>query len=134
MTDNDLKLCERFKNIRTSLKMKQGDFAHAIATTQGHVSDIENKRKCVSERIFEIICLKFGINKEWFRNGTGEMFVIPEDETAELVSNLLEEPDDEFYQTILELVRTYNQLSLDSKEVLRKFGKKFLENIKNRKA
>ena len=36
MTENDIKICERFKRVRTSLNMKQGDFAKEIKTTQGH--------------------------------------------------------------------------------------------------
>ena len=76
MTDNELIICERFKKIRKFLDMKQIDFANAIKLTQGHVSDIENKRKCVSDRIVEIICLKYNINEEWLRNGTEPMFNI----------------------------------------------------------
>lgn len=73
MTDDELKICERFKEIRMSLNMKQGDFAKEIKTTQGHVSDIENKRKGVSDRVIEIICLKYNINKKWLLKGEGEM-------------------------------------------------------------
>lgn len=72
MTDNELKMCDRFAEIRKDLKMKQGDFAAEIKLTQGHVSDIENKRKSVSDRVVEIICLKYGINEEWLRTGKGE--------------------------------------------------------------
>lgn len=75
MSDEELKICERFKKIRIHLNMKQGDFAKEIKTTQGHVSDIENKRKGVSDRVIEIMCLKFDVNEEWLRNGTGEMFM-----------------------------------------------------------
>lgn len=85
MTENDLMVCERFKEIRTSLKMKQGDFAKEIKTTQGHVSDIENKRKSVSDRIIEIIHLKYNVNEEWLRTGNGEMFV-KMDKEAELMT------------------------------------------------
>ena len=73
MTESELKMCIRFKEIRKELGMKQNDFAQEIKLTQGHVSDIENLRKGVSERIIEIICLKFGINEEWFRTGKGAM-------------------------------------------------------------
>lgn len=85
MTENDLMICERFKKVRTSLNMKQGDFAKEIRTTQGHVSDIENKRKPVSDRIIEIIHLKYSINENWLRTGNGEMFV-KMDKEAELMT------------------------------------------------
>ena len=70
-------ICERFLKIRISLNMKQCDFAKEIKTTQGHVSDIENKRKSVSDRIIEILRLKFNINETWLRTGEGEMFSEP---------------------------------------------------------
>lgn len=71
MTNNELQLCERFKKIRIALKMKQSDFSKELKLTQGHVSDIENARKSVSDRVIEIICLKFGINEVWLRTGEG---------------------------------------------------------------
>lgn len=80
-TSSDLPLnsdiCERFLKIRINLNMKQCDFAKEIKTTQGHVSDIENKRKGVSDRIIEILRLKFSINETWLRTGEGEMFSEP---------------------------------------------------------
>lgn len=71
---NEPIICDRFKTVRNALEMKQDDFARAIKTTQGHISDIENKRKNVSDRLIEIICLKYNINESWFRYGTGTMF------------------------------------------------------------
>lgn len=75
-------ICERFLKIRISLNMKQCDFAKEIKTTQGHVSDIENKRKSVSDRIIEILRLKFNINETWLRTGEGEMFSEPFDNSS----------------------------------------------------
>lgn len=69
----ELAQCERFKQIRKSLKMKQSDFAKELAVSQGHASDIENGRKTVSDRLIEIISLKFNVNSEWLKTGTGSM-------------------------------------------------------------
>ena len=40
---------ERLKELRKALGLKQGDFAAALSISQGHLSDIENGRKEVSE-------------------------------------------------------------------------------------
>ena len=53
--------------------------------TQGHVSDIENKRKGVSDRVIEIICLKYGVNETWLRTGEGEML----EELTEIKSDII---------------------------------------------
>ena len=69
---------ERLKALRKELDIKQGDFAEKISTTQGHISDIENGRKALSERTLKLICLGNWngktVNEEWLRTGKGEMF------------------------------------------------------------
>lgn len=69
---------ERLKALRKELDIKQGDFAEKISTTQGHISDIENGRKALSERTLKLICLENWngktVNEDWLRTGKGEMF------------------------------------------------------------
>ena len=123
MTDNELIICERFKKIRKFLDMKQIDFANAIKLTQGHVSDIENKRKCVSDRIVEIICLKYNINEEWLRNGTEPMFNIKTDDFTE-ISVEIDKHDAKARQAIID----YWYLSEDDKRLFWAFLDKFVKS------
>ena len=44
----------RLKQLRKALNLKQGDFAAALSISQGHLSDVENGRKEVSDRIISI--------------------------------------------------------------------------------
>ena len=64
---------ERLKLLRKELNIKQGEFADKISTTQGHISDIENGRKNLSERTIKLICLENwdgrNVHEEWLRNG-----------------------------------------------------------------
>lgn len=126
MTESELKVCERFKKVRNALDMKQGVFAKEIKTTQGHVSDIENKRKGVSDRVIEIICLKYNVNEDWLRNGTGEMFKEKDGSFTELLSQL-DDSDDDFIKS---LIKVYMGLDEDSKEALRKIAKRMSEKYK----
>lgn len=123
MTENDLMICERFKKVRSSLNMRQGDFAKEIKTTQGHVSDIENKRKPVSDRIIEIVHLKYNVNEDWLRNGQGDMFRKPSDEIGYYVEGLLEYEGsgNPFYDMIIEMMKTYHGLDEKSKTVIREY-------------
>ncbi len=95
MTDKELEICKRFKKIREKLGMKQGDFAKEIKLTQGHVSDIENGRKSVSDRVMEILYLKYNINEEWLRTGKGDMTYVKEKNQiiAEFSADLIKEPE-----------------------------------------
>lgn len=113
-------MCERFKEIRTQLKMRQGDFAKEIKTTQGHVSDIENKRKGVSDRVVEIICLKFNVNESWFRTGKGSMFIelTKEEEIASFIGEVLRDEDDSFKKRLISGLAALDETGW---EVLEKF-------------
>lgn len=122
MTDAELEVCERFKQIRKSLNMKQGVFADKIKTTQGHVSDIENKRKGVSDRVIEIICLKFNINEEWLRSGTGEMHSIKTDDYTKIAVDI-DRNDKKARQAIID----YWNLSEEDKELFWNFIEKFIK-------
>lgn len=103
MTEKEEAMCERLKEIRNALKMKQGDFATEIKTTQGHVSDIENKRKGVSDRVVEIICLKFDVNEDWLRTGTGKMFIerTKDEQISEMISDILENDEETFKRRLI---------------------------------
>ena len=120
MESHDLNMCERFKEIRTQLKMRQGDFAKEIKTTQGHVSDIENKRKGVSDRVVEIICLKFNVNESWFRTGKGSMFIelTKEEEIASFIGEVLRDEDDSFKKRLISGLAALDETGW---EVLEKF-------------
>lgn len=123
MNKNEEKVCERLKKIRISLKMKQGDFAKEIKTTQGHVSDIENKRKGVSDRVIEIICLKYGIREDWLRFGTGEMYEYTDTDDYSEISTLIGEKDRKAKQAIID----YWKLSEDDKKLFWNFVERFFK-------
>lgn len=115
MNSEELKKCERFKEARKLLKMKQRDFAKEIKTTQGHVSDIENKRKGVSDRVIEIMCLKYGFNEEWLRYGKEPKMKEKDGSFSELLSDL-EDSGDEF---IKDFIKVYMELDKTSKDALK---------------
>lgn len=127
MNIKEEEICERFKNVRNSLGMKQGEFAKGIKTTQGHVSDIENKRKGVSDRVMEIICLKYGINKKWLQAGEGEMYQYTDTDDYSEVTTLIGEKDPKARQAIMD----YWRLSEDDKQLFWRFVDKFLNGAKD---
>lgn len=125
MTSDDKMICERFKEIRVSLGMIQGVFAKEITLTQGHVSDIENKRKVVSDRIVEIICLKYGVSKQWLLYGIGDMFS-PSTQEERYARNIakLQRADD---NTIMRWVNAISETNPEILKEIESFMKKILE-------
>lgn len=130
---------ERLKLLRKALNIKQGNFAEKISTTQGHISDIENGRKNLSDRTIKLICLENwdgkNVNETWLRTGEGEMFVkIPEeDETAALVFNLLGPDKDSFHSLVIEIMKAYNELSPTGQETICNFVQRLCTNLAEKK-
>lgn len=136
MENLEIQKCLRFKEVRKVLNMKQGDFAKELAISQGHASDIENCRKSVSDRIIEILSLKYAVNENWLRTGEGEMFRQPSDEVGYYVEDLLEYDGkgNPFYDMIVEMMKTYHGLDEKSKEVIRNFFRSALDQAKDKEA
>ena len=129
---------ERLKTLRKTLNIKQGDFADKISTPQGHISDIENGRKTLSDRTMKLICLENWdgkmVNEAWLRTGEGEMFiqVSEEDDTAALVYSLLGSKKNELYAIILEVIRSYQELSPASQQVILEYSRNLLKNLQKK--
>lgn len=135
MENSEMEMCLRFRKLRKILNVKQGDFAKELAISQGHASDIENGRKAVSDRVVEILSLKYNVNEEWLRNGTGDMFRKPSDEVGYYVEELLEYEGNgnPFYDMIIEMMKTYHNLDEKSKTVIREYFKGVKKGLSKKK-
>mgnify|MGYP000088495990 FL=1 len=124
---------ERIREIRKTLKLTQVEFGEKIGVKGNTVTNYETGLRNPTDAVLLSICREFNVNEGWLRTGEGEMFQIPDDEDAALISEVLENPDDKFYQMLLNMVRTYRQLSPESKKVAEDFIDQLFENSKNRK-
>jgi len=69
----------RIKEVRNCLKLSQENFGKELGITKSAISKIELGENKVTESMSKLICSRFGINKEWLKNGVGEMFVEQKD-------------------------------------------------------
>ena len=97
---------ERLKDLRKALGLTQQEFADRIGIARGNIGAYEVSKNSPSDAVISLICREFNVNEVWLRDGTGEMFQIPDDEDAALVSEILEHTDRRFYQAVLNIVRT----------------------------
>ena len=70
---------ERLRILRKTLDMTMEQFAACIGYKKNAISEIENGRNSVTDRLISIICQsnfdgRF-VNEEWLRTGSGPMFV-----------------------------------------------------------
>lgn len=128
---------ERVKELRKALGLSREEFANRLGLkSRGKIENIELGRTSPDEPFLDLICKTYNVNSEWLHTGDGEMFIkLSEDEEiANLVSDVLEDgKNNAFYGIILEIIRTYNELSPGSQEVIRQFSEKLVENLSNKK-
>ena len=65
---------KRLKKLRKELDLTQSAFAERIGMKQNTIATYEMGRSIPSDQAIRSMCREFGVNEEWLRNGTGEMF------------------------------------------------------------
>lgn len=126
----------RIKKLRKTLDLTMEDFGKRVGVTRTAISNIESGNRNVTEQMFKLVCREFNVNEEWLRTGDGEMFVaLPiEDEIAAYVEDLFaDDGENELYNIIKAIMRTYNELSPKSQEVLRDASTKLVKNLQKEK-
>lgn len=117
---------ERFKILRKDTGLTQKDFAARVGLSQNFIAQIESGSKVPSDRTVSDICRIFHVNEDWLRTGEGEMYDLPEDRTAAIVSDLLED-DSPMNRLILNVLERYQLLDPVSREVIDRFIDSLLE-------
>lgn len=123
---------ERLKELRKSLSMTLKEFGKRLGVSDAAISRLEKGERNLTEQMILAICREFNVNENWLRTGSGEMYDLPEDETAAIVSDLLEN-DNPFYDLILSILKTYQQLDNPSQRAILDFSQKLLNNLNQNK-
>lgn len=122
---------KRLREIRKNLGYTQNEFGEKIGITGSTVSDIERGKLSLTERNISLICEKLGVNKNWLKNGEGEMFDtynLPEDEITRALASI----ETSNYENVKSLLLKYVQLDDNGKKVIDDFLSYFL-NMKGKK-
>jgi transcriptional regulator with XRE-family HTH domain len=70
------KINQRIKQVRSVLQISQIEFSKKIFIGQSSLGEIETGTRNVNDRIIQLICSQFNVNKDWLKNGKGNMFDI----------------------------------------------------------
>lgn len=122
---------ERIKEIRKANSLTLEKFGERIGMKKSSVSQLENGINSVTEQTLISICREFNVNERWLRIGEGEMFIrLSEDEeTANIVQNLLGSSTGGFYNIVLEIAKSYKKLSPTSQKALDELADTLLSNL-----
>ncbi len=127
---------EIVRNLRKATTLTLEEFGKRLGVTKVAISNIENGKRNLTNQMIKAICREFNVEESYLITGKGNMFreLPEEDETAAIVSDLLEDgKENPFYEIILEIMSTYQELSPKSQEVLRDASAKLLENLRKKK-
>jgi transcriptional regulator with XRE-family HTH domain len=119
----------RLRMLRAKLGLSQGEFAARMGIVQSTWSNIETGPNPCSDRYANLICLTYGIRKEWLIDGQGEMFK-PES------PNPPQEPafDDggnPLPPEVAELIAIYRELVPPNQKAVRDFVETTLQSQRN---
>lgn len=110
---------ERIKELRKTLGLSQEAFAERLGLKGSAVSLVECGRRNVTTQNINAICREFGVNEEWLRTGSGDMFeeMSRAEKAAQIVGAALGSGDEFILNTFIAL----GQLSPAEWELVKKF-------------
>lgn len=110
---------ERIKELRKTLGLSQEAFAERLGLKGSAVSHLESGRRNVTTQNINAICREFGVNEEWLRTGSGDMFeeMSRAEKAAQIVGAALGSGDEFILSTFIAL----GQLSPNEWEIIKKF-------------
>lgn len=117
---------DRIKLVRKANNLSRQAFADELKLSRASIESFEIGRRELTDRTISDICRVYGVNEEWLRNGTGEMFkpLDREQRIAKITKQLLKEDDNSFR---LKLVEIFSNLSSEGIDTLKRYAEQLLE-------
>ena len=110
-------ISERIKAVRKALDISQRDFADGIYLSHSFYAKIETGTRNPNERVYELICNKYKVNKDWLITGKGEMFSeTPPDTELLQITEIIKELDPIFRDSVIQQIKLMANLNKKSKE------------------
>jgi len=107
----------RIKAVRKTLNISQRVFSQSIFLSHTFYANIETGRRNPNERVYELICNKYNINKDWLITGKGDMFsASPPDIELEQLVKMIQELDPLFREYIVQQIKLFANLHRNSKD------------------
>ena len=117
MDFKQMKVYERIKYLRKSeLHMTQEQFAKELLISRSSLSVIEIGEVKVTERNILTICLTYGVNEEWLRDGVEPIFKTLTKEIASYLGDLISPSNTKDFQK--RFIRALAKLDDDGWDVI----------------
>lgn len=113
---------ERIKLIRESNQLNQEEFGQRLRITKASVSRLESGVNNPSDQTVKLICTEFGINENWLRTGSDDMY-FDSNNRYSMNLNKLQHTDNE---TIIRWVNTIAETNPEALIEIERFMKRLL--------
>lgn len=112
----------RIKELRKNLGLSQEEFGGRLGVTKGSISRIENSYCGISNQIESSICREFGVNREWIRQGTGDMYeeLSKEEKVASILGTVFSNDGSKLYELKMSVFEELGKLSESDWEVIQR--------------
>jgi transcriptional regulator with XRE-family HTH domain len=101
VSENGGMIKERIKQLRALLRLSQQDFAAALKLSNAYISEIEQGKRLVNERVIHLIALTYGVNEAWLSKGERPIFEKLDDVRAQQALKSFMKLDGFFQEFIL---------------------------------
>ncbi|MCL2055520.1 MAG: helix-turn-helix transcriptional regulator [Oscillospiraceae bacterium] len=115
MEVNEMKVNERIKKVRQTLKLTQVKFAERIAISPTYLSDMEFSGKPVSDRVIRLVSLEYSVSEHWIRTGEGDMFNEAEELDVIKAKSLFKSLNPSFRACALEQLNLLSNLNIKTR-------------------
>ncbi len=115
----------RMRELRKALGISQEGLGDRIGLKSNSISQMENGGRPIVERTVIAICKEFNVNRQWLVDGTGPMFVEPDDEFATLVTDIATGDDVE----VKAFVKVIATLSKEERALLLKIARRVVKEF-----
>lgn len=94
---------DRIRKIRKDNNLTQVEFGERIGVKGNTITNYEKGLRNPTNAVLSMICKEFNVYDKWLKDGIGEPYINTtlEDDIAEFVSNLPNEPDSSFKKKLL---------------------------------
>ena len=113
-----IKLCERIKILRKTLKLTQQAFAETLGLSRDTIANVEGGRIEIKDIFILSICREFNVNETWLRTGEGEMFIelSRDEQIAEFVGRTLSTESESFKKRFIAMLAKLDESDWETLE------------------
>ncbi len=85
----------RIKEMRKHLNLTQTEFGDSLGVSRDVINSYERGRVTPTQTFVELLCMKYDVNPEWLKHGTGDMFLErdSDDEINDFLSSIMDDDD-----------------------------------------